>query len=75
MENIAWLFLIYPKRKRRPGDWLRQELYLLNYKKLQESVFISKHSLTVDLIKEIKTNKIGNCVNYLLVDKVYKNIH
>ncbi|MCX6765637.1 MAG: CRISPR-associated endonuclease Cas2 [Candidatus Moranbacteria bacterium] len=63
-----------PEDKRKIRNWLRQELYLLNYRKLQESVFISKHSLTEDLIKEIKRRKIGNYVNYLLVEKVYKNI-
>lgn len=63
-----------PEKQRKTRSWLRQELYLLNYKKLQESVFIGKYSLTEDLIKEIKNHKIGNCVNYLLVDKVYKNI-
>lgn len=63
-----------PEKQRKIRNWLRQELYLLNYKKLQESVFISKHSLPSDLINEIKNKKIGNCVNYLLVDKVYKNI-
>jgi CRISPR-associated endonuclease Cas2 len=63
-----------PEKQSEARNWLRQELYLLNYKKLQESVFISRYSLTKDLIKEIKSNKIGNCVNYLLVDKIYKNI-
>jgi len=63
-----------PEKQRKIRSWFRQELYLLNYKKLQESVFISKYSLTEDLIKEIKSHKIGNCVNYLLVDKIYKNI-
>ncbi|MFH0923956.1 MAG: hypothetical protein V1825_04450 [Candidatus Falkowbacteria bacterium] len=63
-----------PEKQASKRDWLRQELYLLNYKKLQESVFISKHPLIPDLIKEIKRRKIGNFVNYLLVDKVYKNI-
>ncbi|MFH0969425.1 MAG: hypothetical protein V1804_02870 [Patescibacteria group bacterium] len=63
-----------PEEKRKIRDWLRGELDLLDYKKLQKSVFISKFSLTSDLIKEIKNKKIGSYVNYLLVDKVYKNI-
>lgn len=63
-----------PEKERRWRDWFRQELYLLSYKKLQESVFISKLSLTPELVKEIKRKKMGNCVNYLLVDKIYKNI-
>ncbi len=63
-----------PEKKKKTRDWLRQELLLLNYKKLQESVFIGKHPLPADLIESIKSNEIGNCVNYLLVEKVYKNI-
>ncbi len=63
-----------PEKNHKLRDWLRSELCLLKYKKLQESVFIGKYPLTTDLIKEIKRLKLGNFVNYLLVDKVYKNI-
>jgi phenylacetic acid degradation operon negative regulatory protein len=61
-----------PENKRLDRDWLRKELYLLKYKQLQKSVFMSKYSLTEDIVKEIKLRKIGNYVNYLLVDKVYE---
>jgi len=63
-----------PEEKRQVRNWLRRELDLLKYKKLQESVFVGKHPLPRDLIKDIKKNKIGGCVNYLLAEKVYKNI-
>lgn len=63
-----------PEKNKDFRNWFRQELYLLNYKKLQKSVFISKLPLTKDLVREIKKRKMGNFVNYLLVDKVYKNI-
>lgn len=63
-----------PEKKSDERNWLRRELYLLNYRKLQKSVFIGKHLLTADLIKEIKASKIGNGVNYLLVEKAYRNI-
>lgn len=63
-----------PEEQKKIRDWFRQELGLLSYRSLQKSVFVSKFPLTSDLIKEIKRKKIGNCVNYLLVDKVYKNI-
>ena len=71
-----WRVVIFdiPEKQAHDRDWLRQELYLLQYKKLQESVFISKCPLIPDLIKEIKRRGLGNFVNYLLVDKVYKNI-
>ncbi|MFA4818075.1 MAG: hypothetical protein WC608_05170 [Parcubacteria group bacterium] len=63
-----------PEKKNKLRDWLRYELILLNYKKLQESVFIGKWPLPVELIKDIKRNKIGDCVNYILADKIYKNV-
>jgi len=63
-----------PEKKNKIRDWLRRELYVLNYKKLQKSVFIGKYPLPKDLIKEIKRQDIGNFVNYLLVEKVYKNL-
>ncbi len=63
-----------PEKMRLERDWLRQELYFLEYKKLQESVFISKYPLIPDLIKEIKRRGLSNYINYLLVDRVYKNI-
>lgn len=63
-----------PENKNNARDWLRGELYLLEYKKLQKSVFIGKLPLPEDLIKEIKKKKVGNYVNYVLAEKVYKNI-
>jgi phenylacetic acid degradation operon negative regulatory protein len=63
-----------PEKEKYFRNWFRQELYLLNYKKLQKSVFVSKCPLTKDIVKEIKRRKMGNYVNYLLVDKIYKNI-
>lgn len=78
--NVKWdgkyrvVIFDIPEKERKMRNWLRQELYLLNYQKLQESVFIGKYPLPADLIKDLKRSKIGNCVNYLLVDKVYRNI-
>jgi len=63
-----------PEKQYKTRDWLRRELYMLNYKKLQKSVFIGKQPLPKDLIQDIKRQKIGNFVNYLLVEKVYKNL-
>lgn len=63
-----------PEKEHKWRNWFRHELLLLQYKPLQESVFVSKLPLTSDLVKEIKRMKMGNCVNYLLVDKIYKNI-
>ncbi len=63
-----------PEKNKKIRDWLRQELYFIGYKKLQESVLAGKHPLPADLIDDIKKNKIGNFVNYVLADKIYKNI-
>ena len=60
-----------PEIYRHHRNWLRQELYFLGYKKLQNSVFVSKLSLTKDVIKEIKKRDIENYVNYLLVEHIY----
>lgn len=60
-----------PEKMRKKRNWLRNELYLLRYRQLQESVFISKFPLPADLVREIKKRKMGNFVNYLLVDRVY----
>jgi CRISPR-associated endonuclease Cas2 len=60
-----------PEVDRRHRNWLRRELYFLGYEKLQNSVFISKLSLTEELIQEIKERGIESGVNYLLVEHVY----
>jgi hypothetical protein len=60
-----------PEEDKKHRDWLRQELYFLGYEKLQNSVFVSKLSLTEELIKEIKERGIEEGVNYLLVEHIY----
>ena len=60
-----------PEKKSHIRNWLREELYLLNYSQLQKSVFVGKYPLTKDIIKNIKLKKIEKFVNYLLVDKIY----
>lgn len=60
-----------PEKKSRERSWLRNELHTLKYRQLQESVFIGRFPLAEDLIREIKSKKMSNFVNYLLVDRVY----
>lgn len=60
-----------PEKQRRDRDWLREELYVLQYKQLQKSVFMSKFPLTSDIIKEIKRRKIEDYVDYMLVERIY----
>jgi CRISPR-associated endonuclease Cas2 len=70
-EKYRLVIFDIPEVDRKHRDWLREELYFLGYKKLQNSVFISKLSLTEDLIREIKERGIEDGVNYLLVEHVY----
>lgn len=60
-----------PEKKRNARNWLRSELYMLEYIQLQMSVFIGKHPLPEDIIRDIASHKIEKYVNYLLV----KNVH
>lgn len=60
-----------PEKKREDREWLREELYLLEYVQLQKSVFISRHSLSEDIVFEIQKRKMSKFMNYLLVDKIF----
>ncbi|OGI25207.1 MAG: hypothetical protein A3J76_03425 [Candidatus Moranbacteria bacterium RBG_13_45_13] len=60
-----------PENKKWSRNWLRKELYLLQYIQLQKSVFVGKHPLPVDIIKDIKKFGLEKYVNYLLIDKLY----
>ena len=70
-EKYRLVIFDIPEVDRKQRDWLRRELYFLGYEKLQNSVFISKLSLTSELIQEIKDRGIESGVNYLLVEHVY----
>lgn len=63
-----------PEKKKHLRNWLREELYLLKYEKLQESVFVGKFPLSRDLIEEINHKKIKKNVDYLLVEKIYSKL-
>jgi len=60
-----------PEQKKKVRNWLREELYLLEYDQLQKSVFVGKHPLTSEIIGDIGRLGIREYVNYLLVDKIY----
>lgn len=63
-----------PEKKKHLRNWLREELYLLKYEKLQESVLVGKFPLPKDLIREIRNKKINKFVDYLLVEKIYSKL-
>ena len=60
-----------PEKQRVDREWLREELYLLEYTQLQKSVFISKYPLVEDIIHNIRKRKLDGFVNYLLVDEIF----
>ena len=60
-----------PEKKRDFRDWLREELYLLNYTQLQKSVFIGKYPLPINLLQHIKSHGMWACVHYLLVGEIH----
>ncbi|HEX8974143.1 MAG TPA: hypothetical protein VF817_01495 [Patescibacteria group bacterium] len=62
-----------PEKKRNARNWLRGELYTLEYSQLQMSVFIGKHALPEDVVKDIKRHGIEKHVNYLLAQEVFDN--
>ncbi|KKR21957.1 MAG: hypothetical protein UT50_C0002G0048 [Candidatus Moranbacteria bacterium GW2011_GWA2_39_41] len=63
-----------PEKKKQFRNWLRNELYILKYRKLQESVFVGKFPLPEDFIKEINHKKLSKNIDYLLVDKIYSKL-
>lgn len=64
-----------PEKKKHLRNWLRDELYLLQYNKLQESVFAGKFPLPEDLVKEINSKKIDKNVDCLLVEKIFSKLN
>lgn len=60
-----------PEIKKKSRNWLREELYLLQYIQLQKSVFIGKYPLSQNIVDDIKRLGLRNYVNYLLVEKLY----
>jgi len=60
-----------PETKKHLRNWLRQELYLLNYIQLQKSVFVGKIPLPAEIIRDIERLGIKSDVNYLLAEQIF----
>lgn len=52
-----------PERRKEYRNWLRNNLYFLNFKQLQKSVFIGKNFLPASFIKEISNFKLDDFVH------------
>jgi DNA-binding PadR family transcriptional regulator len=61
-KEIRIVIFDIPEEKRSYRDWFRQELYLLEFKLLQKSVFIGKYPLPQSLIKEIDNHNLTSYV-------------
>jgi len=59
-----------PKKKNKYRDWLRNNLYSLNFKQLQKSVFIGKNPLPESFVKEIGYFKLDDFVHIFSVKEI-----
>lgn len=60
------------EKKRRVREWLRQELFLLQFKQLQKSVYVGKYPLSDILYQDIIKNEIFKDVYIFTMDQVDK---
>ncbi len=69
-KKIRIVIFDIPEKKRRWRYWLRQELNLLQFKKLQQSVYIGKRPLPVSFYKEIQKENLSDKIFVLTVGKI-----
>jgi hypothetical protein len=67
-----WRIIMFdiPESIRNKRNWLRQQLYTLEYKSLQKSVFIGKHPLKEKLYKEILEQGLNKYLNLITVGEI-----
>jgi DNA-binding PadR family transcriptional regulator len=71
-KEIRIVIFDIPEEKRGYRDWFRQELYLLEFKLLQKSVFIGKYPLPQSLIKEIDNHNLTPYVFIFTVKEIFQ---
>ncbi|KKT26388.1 MAG: PaaX family transcriptional regulator [Parcubacteria group bacterium GW2011_GWA2_43_9b] len=59
-----------PERKKEYRNWLRNNLYSLNFKQLQKSVFIGKQALPLSFIQEISHLKLDDFVHIFNIREI-----
>ncbi|MBI5401740.1 hypothetical protein HZB05_02875 [Candidatus Wolfebacteria bacterium] len=59
-----------PEKLKKEREWLRNQLYGLEYKSLQKSVFIGKFPLSEDLFREIFEKSLKDYVNLITVGEI-----
>lgn len=70
-----WRILMFdiPEKFKKERVWLRRELYGLEYKSLQKSVFIGKFPIPEDLFKEFIRRRLRNYINLITVGEIDKD--
>jgi DNA-binding PadR family transcriptional regulator len=71
-KKIRIVIFDIPEKKRVYRDWLRDELFLLEFKPLQKSVFIGKYPLPNSLIGEMDSYNITPYVFIFTVREIDK---
>ncbi|MEK7149381.1 MAG: CRISPR-associated endonuclease Cas2 [Patescibacteria group bacterium] len=67
-----WRIVMFdiPEKSKKEREWLRNQLYGLEYKSLQKSVFIGKFPLSEDLFREIFKKSLRDYVNLITVGEI-----
>ena len=60
--KIRMVIFDVPEKKKYLREWLRRELFLLQYRELQKSVYIGKYPLPKDLYQEIIRERLDDYV-------------
>ncbi len=70
--KLRILIFDIPEKKKYCREWLREELFLLNFKELQKSVYVGKYPLPKSFYQEIIQFRLNDFVFVFTIDKVDK---
>ena len=59
-----------PEKLRKERNWLRHQLYGLEYQLIQKSVFLGKWPLTEDFFNEITERRLNNFIRLITVGEI-----
>jgi hypothetical protein len=67
-----WRIVMFdiPEKKRQQRNWLRFELYTLDYKPLQKSVFMGQQPIDEDIYQEIMERGLHNYIRLITVGEI-----
>ncbi len=67
-----WRIVMFdiPEKKREERNWLRYELYALDYKPLQKSVFMGQQPIDEDIYKEIMERGLNDCIRLITIGEI-----